>query len=148
MMKIISLLIFSASYLLSGGFWTLTGVTKANIYVVNQISYLDPQTIILSKQKMNDILLKNGIKTQAQDSPTLMLELQDIEDDETHYIYIKLALGEEVQTFRKNQDKTFALTYQGTDFIDVDRTEIDNEVLESVDFLLSQFIEQFEDDKD
>ncbi len=66
-------------------------------------------------------LVDLGIQTKVQDSPTLMITLEDLDDDGTHYVYIRLALGEE---------------------------ELDNEVLESVDFLLSQFAEHFLDDKD
>ena len=147
-MKYITILVFVTSHLLGAGFWTLTGITKANIYVKNEISYLKQETIITAKERMNSTLLKNGINTQEQDAPTLMLELEDIEEDETHYVYLKLALGEEVKTYREDKTETFALTYLGTDFIDIDVSDLDNEVLESLDFLLLQFIEQFEEDKE
>ncbi|MBC8238565.1 MAG: hypothetical protein H8E76_10095 [Helicobacteraceae bacterium] len=147
MIRLLSLLLICNLHLLGGGFWTLTGLTKANIYVANKIAYLNPQTIVKAKETMLEVLEKNAIKTQEQDSPTLMLELEDIENDESHYVYIKLALGEEVQTFRKTKDQTFAITYMGTDFIDVDASDLDAAVLESLNSLLLDFIEQFEDDK-
>ena len=147
MIRLLSLLLIYNLHLLAGEFWTLTGLTKANIYVANKIAYLNPQTIVKAKETMLEVLEKNAIKTQEQDSPTLMLELEDIENDESHYVYIKLALGEEVQTFRKTKDQTFAITYMGTDFIDVDASDLDAAVLESLNSLLLDFIKQFEDDK-
>ena len=148
MIKFVSLLLFSSIYLYSAGFWTLTGIEKANIYVKNELSTLKSSSVETIKQKMLDMLKKEGIKTDQQDSPTLMIALKEIEDDETYYIYVELALGEEVQTFRKDKSNTFALTYASNDFIEVDKEELDNEVLESVDFLLSQFAEHFKDDKE
>lgn len=148
MIKFLSLVLLSSIYLYGAGFWTLTGLEKANIYVSNELSMLKPKTSDSIKQKMSDMLRKEGIKTNEQDSPTLMIALKEVEGDETYYVYIELALGEEVQTFRKDKSKTFALTYSSNDFIEVDTEELDKGVLESVDFLLSQFSEQFEDDKE
>ncbi len=148
MTRYIALLLLSSLYLNALGFWTLTGLTKANIYVVNEIPFLQQETILDAKKKMTAMLQKQGIKLNLADSPTLMLELQEMEDDEEHYVYIRLSLGEEVQTFRDDKSGAFALTYQVTDFIEVHSEDLDSEVLESLDFLLSKFSEQFEDDKE
>jgi len=143
------LLIFLLSFSLqAAGFWTLTGLEKANIYVKNDLSYIKPETIKSIKSKMNAMLNANGILTQQQDSPTLMIKLEEMSNDGVYYVYVKLALGEEVQTFRADKSATFSLTYDSNDFIEVDAEELDSEVLESVDFLLSQFSEQYEDDKE
>jgi len=148
MIKLLPLFLVSSIYLYGAGFWTLTGVEKANIYVKNELSILKPKSVETIKQKMADMLKEEGVKTNQQDSPTLMMAFKEIENDETYYVYVELALGEEVQTFRKDKSKTFALTYASNDFIEVDKEELDAEVLESVDFLLSQFAEHFEDDKE
>jgi len=148
MIKFLSLVLLSSLHLYGGGFWTLTGLQKANVYLSNELSILKSDTAETIKQKMSDKLKKDGIQTDAQDSPTLMLSLKEIEGDEIYYIYVELALGEEVQTFREDKSKTFALTYSSNDFIEVDREELDKGILESVDFLLSQFSEQFEEDKE
>ena len=132
----------------AAGFWTLTGLEKANVYVKNDVSLLKPETITTIKEKMYAALEGLGIKTEMQDSPTLMLALEDLDDDGTHYVYVKLALGEEVQTFRADKSATFALTYADNDFIDVDEEDLDSGILESVDFLLTQFKEHYLDDKE
>lgn len=147
MIKYISLFFISIVYLHSAGFWTLTGVTKASIYVQNEVVYINPITIRSAKEKMLAMLHDANIKTNLPDSPTLMLELQELQNDKEHYVYIKLSLGEEVVTFRDDKSATFALTYQVNDFVETDDEDLDNAILESVEFLLSQFKEQFEDDK-
>lgn len=146
-MKLLLILLLSLS-LNAAGFWTLTGLQKANIYVKNDLSIVKPQTIATIKEKMTAKLKENKILIGEQDSPTLMIALEEISNDGVYYVYVKLALGEEVRTFREDKSATFALTYDSNDFIEVDAEDLDGELLESVDFLLSQFSEQFEDDNE
>ncbi len=148
MIRYVSLLLLSSFCLFALGCWTLTGVSKANIHVTNKITYLKEETILQAKEKMITMLQKEGIKLNLTDSPILQLELQEMESDDDFYVYIKLSLGEEVQTFRDDKSITFALTYQITDFIEVDSEYLDSEVLESLDSLLSEFSKQFKDDKE
>ena len=148
MIKIFSLLLLSVIYLQSAGFWTLSGITKANIYISNNVSSLKPSTLKNIKQKMLEMLKKESIETDKQDSPILIVNLAEIENDDSHYVYIRLSIGEDVQTSRKDKSHTFALTYNSNDFIETDNEELDTDILESIDFLLSQFMEQYEDDKE
>lgn len=148
MKRLFLLLFLTVMSVNAAGFWTLTGLQKANVYVKNDVSLVAPDTIKTIKTKMYKALEDLGLQTKVQDSPTLMIVLEDLDDDGTHYVYVRLALGEEVQTFRADKSATFALTYSANDFIDVDRDELDSGILESVDFLLSQFSEHFNDDKE
>ncbi len=148
MQKFIIALFITVVSLNAAGFWTLTGLEKANVYVKNDVSLLKPETIATIKTKMYTALEGLGIKTKQQDSPTLMVALEELDDDGVHYIYVKLALGEEVQTHRADKSGTFALTYADNDFIDVEEDELDSGVLESIDFLLTQFKEHYLDDKE
>jgi len=146
-MKIFLSLLLALS-LNAAGFWTLTGLQKANIYVENQISTLKIETIEKIKAKMTEALHKNGIATEKQDSATLMCSLEELSGDETSYIYIKLSLGEEVQTFRKAKNATYALTFQATDFIETDGETMEHDILESLNYLLTQFSELYGDDNE
>jgi len=134
--------------LYGAGFWTLSGLDKANIYIANKVAYLEASTKESIKEKIKQTLLKNSIKTDIQDAPTMMVSLEEIDGDETHYIYLKLELGEEVKTFRKDSTETFAITFQATDFIEAEAEELDATILESVDYLLAVFVEQLEEDKE
>lgn len=146
-MKIL-IALFLALSLNAAGFWTLTGVTKANIYMQNQLSIVKPETLAKIKEKIAQTLKRHNILMEQQDSPTLICTLEEISGDETYYIYIKLALGEEVQTFRKAKTVTYALTFEATDFIETDSETMEQDILESLNFLLAQFSELYEDDNE
>ncbi len=148
MNKIFLLLFITVFSLNADGFWTLTGLQKANIYVKNDVSLLKSDTLKTIKVKMYKVLEDLALQTKVQDSPTLMIALEDLDNDGIHYVYVRLDLGEEVQTYRAEKSATFALTYSANNFIEVDKDDLDSEILESVDFLLSQFGEHFEDDKE
>lgn len=127
------------------GFWTLSGLEKARVVIKDDIS-LNPQTFQKINHKMYSLLKKNDIATDLPDSATFLLRLEKISNKDSHYVYIELILGEEVQTFRRSKDATFAITFSAHDFIDVKNTELDYEILESIDFLLSQFDELYKED--
>lgn len=146
-MKILFLFLLTLS-LHGAGFWTLSGLQKANVYVNNGLSLVKPETVLSIKAKMKATLEANGILIGEQDSSTLMVKLEELSNDGTYYVYVKLALGEEVQTFRADKSATFALTYDSNDFLEVDAEDLDKDLLESVDYLLLQFSEQYEDDKE
>ena len=146
-MKFLFLLLLTLS-LQGAGFWTLSGLEKSNIYVKNELSFVKPATIESIKAKMKATLESNGILIGEQDSSTLMISLQELSNDDVYYVYVKLALGEEVQTFRVDKSATFALTYDANDFIEVDAEDLDKDLLESVEYLLTEFSEQYEDDNE
>lgn len=146
MRRIITLMLGLHLSLIAAGFWTLTGTEKLNIYVQNEISEIKPQTIVTIKKKMKAMLESHGVNTKGVDSGTMMIKLSSIKNGDDYYVYIKLAVGEEVMTHRKGDIETFALTYENSDFIE--SNALDSDVLESVDFLLSEYKEQFEEDQE
>jgi len=138
-------LLFNFS-LFGAGFWTLTGSDKLHVYVQNNISEINPKTVTSIKEKMQSTLSKLSVKTDGVDGGTMMVKLNSIKGSDYFYVTIKLAVGEEVMTHRKGDIETFALTFDSDDFIETD--ELDADVLESIDFLLSEYAEQFEDDRE
>ena len=89
--------------LYGAGFWTLTGLTKANIYIQNELGFLNEKTVPAIKDKINAMFKETNIATEQQDAPTLMISLQGIDNDDEQYVYVKLSIGEEVQTFRDDK---------------------------------------------
>lgn len=151
-MKIFYALLFTLFFSLSlnaDGFWTLTGLKKSNIYVQQELTLLKPETLQKIKDEMEKTLTKHGILINQQDSATLMLSLEELAGDEgLYYIYLKLSLGEDVQTFRKNREATFALTFHASDFIETDESNMQKDILESLRFLLNSFSELYEEDNE
>ena len=148
MIKIISFLLISSVYLSAVSYWTLSGLTKVNVYVNNKVSLLKPETIELIKDKMYKTLQDEGVQTKQQDSPILIIAFSEIENDDMHYVHIRLSLGEDVQTFRVDKSATFALTYDESDFIEADKNALDKAILESADALVANFKAQFKEDKE
>lgn len=147
-MKYLTTLLLACS-LYGAGFWTLSGLDKTNtIYVANKVTYLEASSVEVIKAKIKKALESNGVKVGMQDAPSMMLSLEEKEGDEVYYIYLKLELGEEVKTFRKDSTETFAITFQATDFVEAEADELDAVILESVDYLLAKFTEQYEEDKE
>lgn len=147
-MKIFLTLLLALS-LNAAGFWTLTGLQKANAYVDNQLSIIKPETLETIKERMAETLKKHKIAMNQQDSSTLMLSLEEIAgDDDLYYVYMKLSLGEDVQTFRKDREATFSLTFQATDFIETQSDTLSADVLESLTYLLGSFSELYEEDNE
>jgi len=147
-MKIFLTLLLALS-LNAAGFWTLTGLQKANVYVDNQLSIIKPETLETIKERMAETLTKHKIAMNQQDSSTLMLSLEEIAgDDDLYYVYMKLSLGEDVQTFRKDREATFSLTFQATDFIETQSDTLSADVLESLTYLLGSFSELYEEDNE
>ncbi len=147
-MKIFLTLLLALS-LNAAGFWTLTGLKKANVYVENQLTLIKPETLEKIKEKMAQTLTKHKIAMNQQDSSTLMLSLEEIAgDDDLYYVYMKLSLGEDVQTFRKEREATFSLTFQATDFIETQNDTLNADVLESLTYLLDSFSELYEEDNE
>jgi hypothetical protein len=147
-MRYLLVLLLTAS-LNAAGFWTLSSLEKTNMtYVANKVSYIKASTLDTIKAKIKKTLEDNGIKEGMQDAPSMMLSMEEKEGDEIYFIYLKLELGEEVKTFRKDGTQTFAITYQATDFVEAEPAELDAVILESVDYLLAKFVEQLEEDRE
>ncbi len=146
-MKYIFVLLLAVS-LQGTGFWTLSSLKKANIYINNELSLVKTETLESIKKKMKQSLKSNGIATNKQDSAILMLWLEEISDEEAYYIYVRLSLGEDVETLRDEKVALFALTYESSDFIETDEEELDKDLLESVDGLLLEFFELYKEDNE
>ena len=148
-MKKIIILLFMTLHLYGASFWTLSGLEAVNVHVLNSMDSLAPATIEKIKQEVQKVLHAEGIKTGQQDSPSLVVRLQEIvAEDKMHYVYTRLEIGEEVKTSRKGASEVFANTYSTNDFFETSDEELSADVLDSIDFLLSKFKGQYEDDKE
>lgn len=147
-MKYLLLLLLTYS-LQAAGFWTLSGLDKTNVtYVQNKIAFLEEETVETIKETIEETLKKHSIKPNQQDAPSVLVSLEEKEGDDIYFFYIKFQIGEEVKTFRDDGTRTYAITYQVTDFVESGPDEIDEVVLDSIDFLLAKFEEQLEEDKE
>ena len=98
------------------------------------------------KENIKKRLKTAGFIFGETDATTFMVKIETVEVEESNAIYIQIGLGEEVKTARQGNIYTFAFTYLANDFIDSDEPYQDT--MESVNFLISQFIESYKDDNE
>ncbi len=126
--------------------YTLDNVKSLNLYFSNKSGFLDKiqkeniQTLVTTK------LEKAGFVFGETDAIILVVSIEAVEVEGTFIVNTKLALGEEVRTKRKDKIETFALTYEAHDFMESDEPYEDT--LESLNFLLHEFIAAHKDDNE
>lgn len=145
-MKKITLFLLVCSSLFSQSFYTLDNVKSLSLYMPNKATYMDKE----QKQSLKNSVIKRledaGFIFGKTDATTFILKIESINVEDTEVIYIQLGLAEEVLTPRPGKIHTFAFTYLANDFIDSDEPLKDT--LESVDFLISEFLEAYKDDNE
>jgi hypothetical protein len=138
-------LFFISSVHASGPF-TLSDIERIHIFVKNDSELFDDKDVEQLKEKLSKLVQTLRLKAEGRDAPTLMLKIESISDQKKHYLHVKLALGEDIITKRKGDTRTFALTYDASDFIESEEPKKD--LFESVEFLTDEFISHFKDDNE
>ncbi|WP_321777879.1 hypothetical protein [Sulfurimonas sp.] len=146
MFKLLFISLITYSSLFSASFFTLDNLGSLKIYTSLKVDYLSVKQKDEIKKLLHAKLQKAGFSFDNTDPTTFMLKIEAIEVDESQVIYVQIALGEDVQTLRKGNIKSFAFTYVANDFIDSEEPYVDT--LESINFLLSEFIEAYKDDNE
>lgn len=116
------------------------------MYSTTSTTFLDKQKIAEIEEFAKKRLLEAGFIFDGDDSATFMIKIEAIEIQDTHAIYIEIGVGEEVKTLREGDIYSFAFTYLVNDLIESDDPYTDT--LESLDFLISQFIEAYKADNE
>lgn len=143
-LALLSLCLVSSVY--ASGPFTLSDIEGIHIFVKNDSELFDDKDVEVLRLRLSKLVQTLGLKAEGRDAPTLMLKVESISDQKKHYLYVKLALGEDIITKRKGNTKVFALTYDASDFIESEEPRKD--LFESVDFLSDEFISHFKDDND
>jgi len=145
-MKKIILLLLVCGSLFSQSFYTLDNVKSLSLYMPNKATYMDKE----QKQSLKDSVIKRleeaGFVFGETDATTFMIKIESINVNDTEVIHVQMALAEEVLTKRPGNIHSFAITYLATDFIESD--EPIQDTIESVNFLMSEFIEAYKDDNE
>ncbi|WP_139064115.1 hypothetical protein [Sulfurimonas gotlandica] len=141
---IIFLLILSS--LNAQSFYTLDNIKSLSLYMPNKVGFMDKEQKDSLKESVIEKLKKAGFIFGKTDATTFMIKIESINVNDTEVIHVQLALGEEVLTSRPGNIHSFALTYLATDFMESDEPVKDT--IESVESLLSEFLEAYKDDNE
>lgn len=126
--------------------FTLENLTNLRIYVVNKSDFINKQQEAELKEAVAKKLTAAGLVLNATDSSTFMLKIESIHVDKTYIVNIGIAVGEEIITKRKDAVQTLAFTYHANDFIQTQEPYV--ETLESVHYLVDDFIDLYNEDKE
>lgn len=146
MIRFVFIFFITFTSLFSASFFTLDNVGPLNLYTTIKVNYLSKAQKDEIENIVSSELKKAGFTFEGADPTTFMLNIEAVEVNDTQVIYVQIALGEETKTLRKGNINSYAFTYVANDFIDSDEPYVDT--LESVRFLLSEFIEAYKDDND
>lgn len=144
--KVLILLLLMLSSLNAQSFYTLDNIKSLSLYMPNKAGYMDKEQKKNLKDSVIEKLKNAGFVFGKTDATTFMIKIESINVNDTEVIHIRLAVGEEVITQRPGKIHTFALTYLATDFMESD--EPIQDTIESVDFLVSEFLEAYKDDNE
>ena len=128
----------------------LTKIDKAYLVVENYSRNIsnDIKKEILSEMK--DISDELKIDTSGYSYRTLVFLIYDTSLDDNIVVNIELILGEEIQRL-DDKEEVYALTYKNSkQFIsnNKEKEEIEEELLDNVDILLSAFFKQYVEDNE
>ncbi|MCK9491080.1 MAG: hypothetical protein M0Q24_03235 [Sulfurimonas sp.] len=145
-MKRIILFLLITSSLFADTFYTLDNIKNLRMYTTTSTNFLGKQKITEIENIAKEKLLNAGFIFDGNDSATFMIKIEAIEIQELQAIYVEIGVGEEVKTLRDGDIYSFAFTYLANDLIESDDPYID--ILESLDFLISQFLEAYKLDNE
>ena len=138
--------IFVSSTLYASGPFTLTNLECVDISVKNKTEIFDNKDVVKIKNILESALKKTNLKLNKIDCPSIRITLKAIDNEPDYYLYTRLALREEVPTYRKNNTPTFSLTYNAADFMESE--DIHADVLQSVKRLIYNFIQHLRNDNE
>ncbi len=124
--------------------YTLENLKKLNLYYVDRSGLFSKKEQQEIKKHIKSRLQASGFDLHADDPSTLVVKIQTIDIDDSVVAYIALLVGEEVITKRDGNIETMALTYQQSDFLELDDPEID--IKEVVYRLLEEFLQLYSED--
>ncbi len=140
-MRKLFLILSLCSLMFAESIFTLENTNNLKIYFANQTDFMTQEQEFFIKKTAEEKLKAAGIELNKVDASTFMVKVQAIDMIESFVVLVHVAIGEEVITKRKGDIRTFAWTYYKTDLIDT--KEPYKETLESVNYLVNNFVESY-----
>ena len=145
MKKIFLLLIITYSLALSVQIpYTLENLKKINLYYADRSGLFSKKEQEEIKASIKNKLIKNGFILNATDPSTLLIKIKTIDIDDTIIANITLLVAEEVTSKRYENIETMALTFHINSFVELD--EPSQEIKESINSMLGEFIKLYKED--
>ena len=145
MKKIILIWLSIISLSLAGTPFTLTEIDELYVVLENDTKLVDKKTEIILKQMMMDKLKSLDVKTDTYSSESLILMIGQNEFGDMKFLNVKLMIVSEVKR-AKAKETSLGITYMMEDLFDTTDPNVD--MIESLEYMLSEFGDQFIEEKE
>lgn len=143
MKKIFLILIFLYSSIFGAPPFTAENINNLKLVIKNSSKLTTKEEINNIKLYIKKTLLSKGIKTDGLDPNILAIKIETTDINKTNIANIQFIIAEEIITKRKDDIETFAYTYFSNDFFEIEEK---SDIKESIETLLEQFLELYEED--
>ena len=141
---ILILLLSSFSFALTVTPYSLEGLKEVKVRISDKSRLLTRDV----KQKIKQDIIKKlqdiGIKTTTELYSKFIIKIKSIKIADTYVLNISLFIVEDVLLVADKENIKMAITYKKDDFFDSENLKVD--ILESIDYLVSDFLEQYKDE--
>ena len=144
-MRLLFILLFTITLAQATTPFLLTKIPSVYPLVEIYSKHVPKKYIMIIKQELIKTADELHIKHNGFSERPLTFFITDISIGDNIAVKVALMMGEEVKRL-DDGEVVFALTYLNADIIEVDDEDFD--ILESVDFLLEEFKEQYREDNE
>jgi len=145
MKKILLIWLSIISLSFAGTPFTLTEIDELYVVLENDTKLVDKKTDILLKQMMMDKLKSLDVKTDTYSPESLILMIGQNEFGDMKFLNVKLMIVSEVKR-AKAKETSLGITYMMEDLFDTTDPNVD--MIESLEYMLSEFGDQFIEEKE
>ena len=145
MIKILLVWMMAFSLSFSGTPFTVTEIDELYVVLENDTKLLNEKTEIILKKMMFDKLKSLGIKTDTYAPESFILMIGSNRFGEIDFLNIKLMIVSQVKR-SKAKETSLGITYMMEDLFDTTEPNVD--MIESLEYMLSEFGDQFIEEKD
>jgi hypothetical protein len=148
--QILILLLISTGSLNADSMFLLTKIKNVYLVVENYSTNISNTIKKDIKESLKSTTDELNIDSSGYSHRTLVVMIYNSSINNTLVLNVDLLLGEDVKRLDDNEE-VYALTYEAKSSIaitDQINEDLEDEVLDNVDLLLSDFIEQYEEDNE
>ncbi|MDF1881831.1 hypothetical protein JHD50_11060 [Sulfurimonas sp. MAG313] len=145
MKKIVLIWLFCISFSFAGTPFTVTEIEDLYVVLENGTKLVDKKTESILKQMMLNKLKTLGVKTDTYAAESLILIIGQNEFGGMMFLNTKLMIVSQVQR-AKAKETSLGITYMIDDLFDTTEPNVD--MIESLEYMLSEFGDQFIEEKE
>jgi hypothetical protein len=145
-MKLLVIALLTCKMLFGASLFTLDHLKNVRLYFINDSDFIDKAHEESIKEHLITRLKEAGFVFGERDSSTFFLKIESLKVAKSEVVYIQIGVGEQIVTKRKDNIESFSFTYLANDFIESSAAY--NDTMESINFLLDEFIEAYHEDNE